>query len=359
MCGPAAARARSRSRSTHHAQVPVGRGAEVAHQVGPPVAGADHRHSESLVHHSSSTATSTSAPSVYDVRRPGAGTAVGVRAGLDERDSGATDPADLASRHPGDQRVVRDVADHHRAGRDGGPPADADRGDAHGARPDRGALVDRDSHRNPVIGSLEPAVGRHRAGVGVVGEHDGGTDEHAVPDHRRLVDERLVLDLAPLAETGARPDVDAAPQDRLRTDLGAGTNHGVVPHLGAGADTGAGLDDGGGRHQHVTLAPGDVLTSHQPSSTPKSSAGPSPRRSILWSHRPAGDKCDVGVPPRGAARATSSEPGAEPRDGSRVLSPVLVSTVEHVQRRPRATPATSRTPAVPAPRPPAPRRSRR
>ncbi len=229
-----------------HPEVPLRRAAEVADQVGTPVAGTDHGDAQVGAHRASSSRPST----LYvDLARDRAGPAVtGVG---DERYAAAPDPPDPAGGRPDDEGVVRHVPGHDGPGPHARPASDRHRRHADCARTDGGSLADGHADRLPVLGTLAAAVGCHRPGIDVVGEHHGRPDEDAVLEDRRLVDQRLVLHLAALPEPGTGADVDTAPQDRLGPDLGAGADHGLVPHLRAGTDAGTVLDGGGGSDDGV------------------------------------------------------------------------------------------------------------
>jgi hypothetical protein len=62
----------------------------------------------------------------------------------------------------------------------------------------------------PVAAAFQRHVGVDSAGVLVVGQHHGWSDEHPVAEHRRLVDEGVVLELAVVAHDDAGSDVRAA-----------------------------------------------------------------------------------------------------------------------------------------------------
>ncbi len=162
-----------------------------------------------------------------------------------ERSAGVTDPADPACRHTGDQREVGYVAGDDRPGGHHRPAADADGRDAHRPRTDRRAFADVDPDRLPVVGALQLAVGCDRPREVVVREHDRGPDEGTALHERRLVDQGVVLDLAPVADDHAGPDVGTPADDAALADDGMLTDLGVVPDQGVAADGRAVVDVGG------------------------------------------------------------------------------------------------------------------
>ena len=72
----------------------------------------------------------------------------------------------------------------------------------------------------------------------VVGQDDGGSDEHAVAQAGRFVDEGVVLDLAVVPQARPLADVGATPHDAARAQ------DGVLAHLRQVPDAGALADDG-------------------------------------------------------------------------------------------------------------------
>jgi hypothetical protein len=64
----------------------------------------------------------------------------------------------------------------------------------------------------------------------VVGEHRCRADEYAVLEHRGLVDQRVVLELAVVAHQHAGPHIGAAADDAVLPEHRALTNLREVPH---------------------------------------------------------------------------------------------------------------------------------
>ena len=80
----------------------------------------------------------------------------------------------------------------------------------------------------------------------VVGEHDGGADEDPGLELGGLVDERVVLDLAVVAQRDAGADVRAAPHDAVAAEDGVLADLREVPDRGSLADDGPLVDVGAG-----------------------------------------------------------------------------------------------------------------
>ena len=63
----------------------------------------------------------------------------------------------------------------------------------------------------------------------IVGEDGRGADEHSVFKDGRLVDKRIILQLAVCAHTNARADVRSSPDHTIRAYLGALPDLGEMP----------------------------------------------------------------------------------------------------------------------------------
>src|ERR671930_99584 len=112
----------------------------------------------------------------------------------------AADVADQPGRDAGDQPVGRYVPVHDRAGADERPGADGDAGDQDRAGADRRAVLDPDLAELPLVGAQRLALGVDRPRVVVVGDHCGWPDEDPLAEPSAVVDQRVVLDLAALAD---------------------------------------------------------------------------------------------------------------------------------------------------------------
>lgn len=163
---------------------------------------------------------------------------------------GAANPADAAGRDADHKRVIGHVFGDDRARSDERPGPDAGRGDAHCTRPDGCATAYFHSDRFPIVSALWGAVGVHRAREDVVGEHGRRPNENAIGEPCWLVDERIVLQLAAVAEHDIRANVRATTDVAVGAEPRAFADLGKVPDPRSGAerrrlgDVGGVLDSG-------------------------------------------------------------------------------------------------------------------
>ncbi len=145
-------------------------------------------------------------------------------------------PADPPGRYTRDKGVLGDVSRNYGAGRDHGPAAYGHTSDDHRCGADRSSSHHRHPERRPVVGLLGAPVGIHSAGIPVVRENGGGSDEDSGLEDRRRIDESVVLDLAVV--THENPDIyeRVATDDAAGSDQASGSQMCVCPDEGSFPD---------------------------------------------------------------------------------------------------------------------------
>lgn len=169
----------------------------------------------------------------------------------------APDPADASGGNAGDQGVVGHVPRHHGACGHHGPAPDLDGCDADRVGADGGALSDCHADHLPIICGFLRSIHVDRTGEYVIREDRGGADEDSVFKQGGLIDERVILHLAVLAEDDSRPNVRTTSKDAAGAEPRILANLGEVPDHGAGFEDGAWIDVC--RRRNLRRAGGPVL----------------------------------------------------------------------------------------------------
>jgi hypothetical protein len=120
-------------------------------------------------------------------------------------------------------------------------------------RTDGRAAANQDRVHFPILGSLETAIGRNRAGKAIVGQASQRPYEHTVLDRDAMVEQRPVLNLDVVTDNDIEVHVNSLAYNAIPADRRAFPHLRLMPDAGSFPNPGSGSNFRRWMHDHTRI----------------------------------------------------------------------------------------------------------